>query len=38
MITESEMEEKLHSCTTVIKAVAYPWGVEFEKCDPAKES
>jgi len=32
MITESELAEKIRS-GTVLKAVAYPWGIEFEAYD-----
>jgi len=35
MITEREMAEKLRSCGTIVKVVAYPWGVEFETCEPS---
>jgi len=36
MITESELAERVRSGGTIIKAVAYPWGVEFEEYDTSK--
>jgi hypothetical protein len=37
MITESELAEKIRS-GTVLKAVAYPWGIEFEASDSSDMS
>jgi len=38
MITERELAEKIRSCGTILVAVAYPWGVEFEVFDPSETS
>ena len=38
MITERELAEKIRSGGTILVAVAYPWGVEFEASNPSETS